>query len=92
VLPVNSADILDPLRSPVVLQAAPNNFVHPVNILREYLAVNTVNGTSIGGLGRVNAIGGAPVSECDPTLVQPIQGAGPDWMARTVEGPCYEAD
>jgi 2',3'-cyclic-nucleotide 2'-phosphodiesterase (5'-nucleotidase family) len=90
--PINSEAILDPLRAPVVLQAAPNNFVHPVNILREYLAVNTVNGTSIGGLGRVNAVGGAPVSECDPTLVQPIQGAGPDWMARTVEGPCHEAD
>ena len=91
--PVNPGlPILDPNRAPVVYQAAPNDFVHPVNILREYLAVNTVNGTSIGGLGRVNAKHGKPVSECDPTLVQPIQGMGPDWMARDVEPPCRPQD
>jgi len=91
--PVNTMlPILDPNRAPVVLQAAPNNFVHPVNILREYLASNTVNGTTIGGLGRVNSIGWTPVSECDPTLVQPIQGAGPDWLARDEEPPCRPQD
>jgi len=86
--PVNNEAILDPNRRPVVLQAAPNNFVHPVDILRDYLASNVVDGSSVGGLGRVNAVGGAPVSDCDPTLVQPVQGAGPDWLARDVEGPC----
>jgi 2',3'-cyclic-nucleotide 2'-phosphodiesterase (5'-nucleotidase family) len=91
--PVNPGlPILDPNRAPVVFQAAPNNFVHPVNILREYLAVNTVDGVNVGGLGRVNAVGGAPVSVCDPTLVQPIQGAGPDWLARDEEGPCPNKD
>jgi hypothetical protein len=80
--PINDENILDPLRAPVVLQAAPNNFVHPVNILREYLATNVVDGINIGALGRVNAKHGHPVSDCDPTLVQPVQGAGPLWMAR----------
>jgi hypothetical protein len=81
--PINDEDILDPLRAPVVLQAAPNNFVHPVNILREYLeAGNIPDGITIGALGRVNAKHGHPVSDCDPTLVQPVQGAGPAWMAR----------
>ncbi|GMQ89641.1 MAG: hypothetical protein BMS9Abin09_1151 [Gammaproteobacteria bacterium] len=86
--PLNNEAILDPLRSPVVLQAAPNNFVHPVNVLREYLATNTVDGITVGALGRVTAVGGAPVSECEPTLVQPVQGAGPDWLARDEAGPC----
>ena len=87
--PVNDEAILDPLRTPVVLQAAPDNFVHPVNILREYLeAGNIVDGITIGALGRVDDGGTLPVSECDPTLVQPIQGAGPDWLARDEEGPC----
>jgi len=75
-----------------VFQAAPNDFVHPINILREYLAVNVVDGINIGGLGRVNAVGGAPVSTCDSTLVQPIQGAGPDWLARDEDGPCRPQD
>ena len=92
VAPINDADILDPLRAPVVLQAAPDNFVHPVNILREYLTTNVVDGITIGALGRVNAKHGHPVSECDPTLVQPIQGAGPDWLARDVEAPCRPQD
>ncbi|MEN8109018.1 MAG: metallophosphoesterase [Pseudomonadota bacterium] len=85
--PINDEDILDPLGAtrtpprPVVLQAAPNNFVHPVNILREYLATNVID-MYVGKLGRVNAKHGHPVSDCDPTLVQPVQGAGPDWLAR----------
>jgi hypothetical protein len=91
--PVNPGlPILDPTRAPVVFQAAPNDFVHPVNILREYLATNVVNGTTVGGLGRVNAVGGAPVSTCDETLVQPIQGAGPKWLARDEDGPCRPQD
>jgi len=91
--PVNPGlPILNPNRAPVVFQAAPNNFVHPVNILREYLVSNVVDGINVGGLGRVNAVGGAPVSTCDPTLVQPIQGAGPAWLARDEDGPCREQD
>jgi sulfur-oxidizing protein SoxB len=90
--PINSSAILDPLRNPVVLQAAPNDFVHPVNILREYLATNVVDGMTVGALGRVNSIGGAPVSDCDPTLVQPIQGQGPAWLARDEETVCRPQD
>jgi hypothetical protein len=67
--------------------------VHPVNILTEYLlAGNIVDGNTIGALGRVNAVGGAPVSTCDETLVQPIQGAGPVWLARDEDGPCRPQD
>ena len=86
--PVNNENILDPLRQPVVLQAAPNNFAHPVNVLRDYLANNVIDGVTVGALGRVTAVGGVPASECEPTLVQPVQGAGPDWLARDEEGPC----
>jgi 2',3'-cyclic-nucleotide 2'-phosphodiesterase (5'-nucleotidase family) len=85
--------VLDPNRAPVVRQVAPNNFVHPVNILTEYLmAGNVVDGNTIGAVGRVNAVGGAPVSTCDETLVQPIQGAGPVWLARDEDGPCRPQD
>jgi len=82
--------VLDPNRTPVVRQVAPDNFVHPVDILIAYLeAGNVVDGITNATLGRVNEIhGGAPVSECEPTLVQPVQGAGPDWLARDEEGPC----
>jgi len=85
--------VLDPNRAPVVRQVAPNNFVHPVDVLREYLeAGNVPDGNTIGALGRVNSIGYTPTSACDPTLVQPIQGAGPDWLARDVEVPCRPQD
>lgn len=82
--------VLDPNRTPVVRQAAPNNFVHPVDILIAYLEAGTiVDGVTNATLGRVTEIhGGPPVSECEPTLVQPIQGAGPAWLARDEEGPC----
>jgi sulfur-oxidizing protein SoxB len=90
--PVNSENITDPSRNPVVIQAAPDDFVHPVDILRAYLPDKTIDGVAYGALGRVNSIGGHPVSECDPTLVQPIQGAGPDWLARDVEVPCRPQD
>jgi hypothetical protein len=67
--------------------------VHPVDVLREYLeAGNVPDGNTIGALGRVNSIGYTPTSACDPTLVQPIQGAGPDWLARDVEVPCRPQD
>ena len=83
--------VLDPNRLPVVRQVAPNNFVHPVNVLREYLATTLID-MNVGKLGRVNSIGYTPTSDCDSTLVQPIQGAGPDWLARDVEPPCRPQD
>jgi 2',3'-cyclic-nucleotide 2'-phosphodiesterase (5'-nucleotidase family) len=84
--------VLDPNRPDVVRQAAPDDFVHPVNILREWLASNVVDGINNATLGRVNAKNGHPVSDCDPTLVQPIQGVGPDWLARDVDAPCRPQD
>ncbi len=83
--PVNDEAILVPTRVPVVIQAAPDNFVHPVDVLRDYLATNVVDGVT---LDRVVAVGGVPASDCDATLIQPVQGAGPDWLARDVAGPC----
>jgi sulfur-oxidizing protein SoxB len=90
--PVNDENITDPGRTPVVIQAAPDNFVHPVDILREYLPGRVIDGITYGALGRVNSLGGHPVSECDPTLVQPIQGAGPGWLARDEDIPCRPQD
>jgi len=77
--PLNNEAILDPTRIPVVLQTAPDNYVHPVNVLIDFLATNIVDGVTVGATGRVHALGGVPASDCDATLIQPVQGAGPDW-------------
>jgi hypothetical protein len=96
VAPANTANIFDPVRfgngvpgpkggtqtGPLFLKVAPTNFVHPVDALRRYLAVNDVT-TTAHGLGRVNAVTGVPVSEFGGAgIVQPTQGAGPAWMKR----------
>jgi len=86
VAPVNSKDIFDPVRfaggGPLFLQVAPNGFVHPVDALRRYLPTHTVT-TADHGLGRVNALDGVPVSEYGGSvIVQPTQGAGPEWLKR----------
>jgi hypothetical protein len=84
--PVNDEDIFDPIRfaggGPLFLKVAPNNFVHPVDALRRYLAFHTVNLTD-DGLGRVNAVDPVPVSEFGGAgIVQPTQGAGAEWLKR----------
>ncbi|MEN8106838.1 MAG: metallophosphoesterase [Pseudomonadota bacterium] len=84
--PVNDEDIFDPIRfdsgGPLFLKVAPDNFVHPVDALRRYLAFHTVNVTD-DGLGRVNAVDPVPVSEFGgPGIVQPTQGAGAEWLKR----------
>jgi sulfur-oxidizing protein SoxB len=67
---------------PLFLKVAPDNFVHPVDALRRYLATHNVNLTD-HGLGRVNAVDGVPVSEYGGAgIVQPTQGAGPAWLER----------
>ena len=74
--------VFDPSRTPIFRKVAPNNFVHPVDALRRYLAFHTVNLTD-DGLGRVNAIDPVPVSEFGgPGIVQPTQGAGAEWLKR----------
>ena len=79
--PLNTENILDPLRRPIILQVAPSNYVHPVDVVREYLKSNIVTADTVG-TGRVSAVGGIPVSKYLPNIVQPVQGAGPDWMSR----------
>jgi len=87
--PVNTANIWDPVRfangaGPLFLKVAPDNFVHPVDALRRYLATHTVD-ESTDGLGRVIAVTGVPVSEHGGEgIVQPTQGAGPAWMKREI--------
>ena len=84
--PLNTKNIIDTTRSPVILQVAPNNFVQPVEALREYLKTHTINAAE-HGVGRTTAIPGEPVSTFDPTIVQPIQGAGPAWLGRGIVQP-----
>ena len=89
--PVNSENIWDPVRfaagGPLFLKVAPDNFVHPIDALRRYLATHSVN-LADHGVGRVNAVDGVPVSEygnpvgVTDNIVQPTQGAGPAWLER----------
>jgi len=74
--------VFDPARTPIFRKVAPDNFVHPVDALRRYLAVHTVNLID-DGLGRVSAIDPVPVSEFGGSgIVQPTQGAGAEWLKR----------
>ena len=67
---------------PLFLKVAPDNFAHPVDALRRYLATHVVD-NSTHGLGRVTAVTGVPASEYGgPGIVQPTQGAGPAWLKR----------
>ena len=79
--PRNKENILDPLRRPIILPVAPDNFVHPINVVREYLKSNIVTDANVR-TERVNAVGGVPISDYAPNIIQPVQGAGPRWMGR----------
>jgi 2',3'-cyclic-nucleotide 2'-phosphodiesterase (5'-nucleotidase family) len=93
VSPVNSKDIWDPKRfqlgGPLFLQVAPNDFVHPIDALRRYLAFHDpvdngprrVESTCASEFG-CNP-NGAPYSEYGGEgIVQATQGAGPAWLKR----------
>jgi len=105
-LPVNSENIWDPVRfgngipvsqggtmtGPLFLKVAPDDFAHPVDALKRYLATHTIT-TADHGLGRVKSehcagdFGctpeGVPISEFGGTgIVQPSQGSGPAWLKR----------
>ncbi|MBU1192692.1 MAG: bifunctional metallophosphatase/5'-nucleotidase [Gammaproteobacteria bacterium] len=85
-LPVNSENIFNWARfaggGPLFLKVAPDNFAHPTDALRRYLATHVID-NSTHGLGRVTAVTGVPASEYGgPGIVQPTQGAGPVWMER----------
>ena len=88
--PENSESVFDPARSQPLVKVAPDNFVHPVDALRWYLRDSVIT-RDAHGLGRVRVTGaspddprrGVPESEFGgPGLVQPTQGAGPDWLTR----------
>ncbi len=104
--PVNSENIWDPVRfgngipvsqggtmtGPLFLKVAPDDFAHPVDALKRYLATHTIT-TTDHGLGRVSSdhcagnFGctpeGVPISEFGGTgIVQPSQGSGPAWLKR----------
>jgi len=84
--PLNTENIWSPERfangGPLFLKVAPNNFVHPVDALRRYLAVNDVTEAE-HGLGRVTAVEPVPVSEFGGAgIVQPTQGSGAEWLKR----------
>lgn len=83
--PLNSESII---ALPVIKQVAPDRFVHPVHILRRYLdtvvitdarhgtgRIQTVDSTVVG-----NPVVPRPTSVIDPNLVQPPEGAGPDFF------------
>jgi len=74
--------VFDPSRTPLFRKVAPDNFVHPVDALRRYLAFHTVN-VMDDGLGRVTSPDPVPVSEFGGAgIVQPTQGAGAEWLKR----------
>ena len=85
--PLNTEAILDPLGPsqnpprPVVLQVAPNNYVAPIAVLREFLKTHVITASEFSA-GRMTAVPGVPVSDFDPDLIQPVQGAGPVWLGR----------
>ncbi len=76
---------------PLFLKVAPDNFAHPTDALRRYLASHVID-DSTDGLGRVSShceseFGctpeGAPLSEYGGDgIVQATQGSGPSWLKR----------
>jgi len=90
---VNSDHIV---QGPVIKQVAPDRYLHPVHMMRRYLdKIGTITEEDFG-TGRIQTVDSTklpsdmnyhvapPVSIADPTLVQPIQGAGPGFFARLV--------
>ena len=92
VAPINSEHLITlPPATPVVVikQTAPDTFLHPVHALRRFLDTNGTVEEVDFALGRIQTVDATapgnppvagPVSAADPTLIQPIQGAGPILM------------
>jgi 2',3'-cyclic-nucleotide 2'-phosphodiesterase (5'-nucleotidase family) len=93
--PVNSTGIIDKVNGGPILQVAPDRYIHPVQMMRRYL--DTLPGKLITeaqfGVGRVVHVDAttpgldpAPLPGSGlPYIVQPVDGIGPDYMARTVQ-------
>ena len=99
--PVNTENIVDVNRAPVVLQVAPNDFWVPAQVLREHLKFNTVTFADHGPQRKNTEMvpyNGCPdnppaidkncdgVPDSDLGEVQPAFGAGPSWLGRLVVG------
>jgi len=73
-----------------VKRYAPFKFVHPVHMVRRYLYENGDVTDAQFGVGRITTVDSTqagnppvppPISEPDPTFVQPPQGAGPKFFS-----------
>ncbi|WP_455219178.1 bifunctional metallophosphatase/5'-nucleotidase [Kaarinaea lacus] len=84
--PVNSSGIIDNAIGGPIRQVAPDRYIHPVQMLRRYL--DTLPGNMITeaqfGTGRVTSVTPLPGSGL-PHIVQPVEGIGPDYLARTIQ-------
>lgn len=77
-----------------IRQVAPDRYIHPVQLMRRYL--DTLPGNTITeaqfGIGRITHVESTtpnmsptPVPDSGlPAIVQPVDGIGPDFLARTV--------
>jgi len=99
--PLNTQNIVDPTRKPVVLQVAPNDFWVPAQVMREHLKTNIISMDQFGPKRKntetvpYNGCPAAPPlldKDCDGVAdstygeVQPAFGAGPSWLGRLVIG------
>ena len=95
--PLNTENIVDTSRKPVVLQVAPNDFWVPAQVLREHLKTNVVTFAAFGPRRKNTETvpyNGCPATppaldqDCDGVPdasfgeVQPAFGAGPTWLGR----------
>jgi 2',3'-cyclic-nucleotide 2'-phosphodiesterase (5'-nucleotidase family) len=103
--PVFTEEIVKPGRNPVVRQAAPVNYVAPVQVLREALKTQNITSANSGPQRRsteavpYNGCPGNPpeldkdcdgVPDSDFGEVQPVFGAGPSWLGRGDNGATVE--
>ena len=79
-------------RTPI-RRMAPDNYVHIVNLLRRYLATNTIS-ESRYGVGRVKHVDSTtknlapseiPEEPGMPGIIQPIEGSGPSFLNRIIQ-------
>jgi len=92
VAPKNTTRIV---QGSVIKQAAPDRYLHPVALMRRFidsLPGRTINETDFA-VGRIKHVDSlqpglpevpAPTNSIAPDIVQPIEGAGPQYMGRTV--------
>lgn len=90
----NKAPIFPPTTPNPIFRAAPDNYLHPVHVVRRYLDSigNTITDAQFG-VGRVQHVNSkskfletVPLPESTlPGIVQPIEGSGPSFLKRIIE-------